>query len=143
MTFKEWHAAVMLAGAAVMSGWVAVEVVQPGALERSVAEISTRLIWVIGYAVAFNIVAMIVVAILVGIVRREELRDEPADERDRLVDARAMRNGYLALSVAGAGCLLALALGLEPGLGAYALFAALMASGAVHAASQLVYYRLG
>ncbi|OYW12889.1 MAG: hypothetical protein B7X02_03250 [Rhodospirillales bacterium 12-54-5] len=44
-----------------------------------------------------SIVAVIATTILVSIVQRSELKDERSDERDRLVNGKAMRNGYFAL----------------------------------------------
>jgi formate/nitrite transporter FocA (FNT family) len=113
------------------------------ALEPTVAQVSRTLLWAIAAMVVFNIVGTIVVTILVSIARREELKDEAADERDRAVQMRSMRNAYVALSIGAAGSLLLLALGFDPILAAYALFSALMLAGATDSASQLYYYRFG
>jgi formate/nitrite transporter FocA (FNT family) len=143
MTFKEWNAASMLAGQALVTAWLVDDAMRAGALERSVAQVSRTLMWATAAMVAFNIVATIVVAILVSIVRREELKDEAADERDRAVQTRSMRNAYIALSTGAACSLLLLALGFDPVVAAYALFSALMLAGATDSASQLYYYRFG
>jgi formate/nitrite transporter FocA (FNT family) len=143
MTFKEWNAAIMLAGQALVTGWLVNDAMRVRALEPTVAQVSRTLLWAIAAMVVFNIVGTIVVTILVSIARREELKDEAADERDRAVQMRSMRNAYVALSIGGAGSLLLLALGFDPILAAYALFAALMLAGATDSASQLYYYRFG
>jgi formate/nitrite transporter FocA (FNT family) len=143
MTFKEWSAMSMLAGQALVTAWLVDDAMRAGALGRSVAQVSRTLMWATAAMVAFNIVATIVVAILVSIVRREELKDEAADERDRAVQTRSMRNAYIALSTGAACSLLLLALGLDPVVAAYALFTALMLAGATDSASQLYYYRFG
>jgi formate/nitrite transporter FocA (FNT family) len=143
MTFKEWNAAIMLAGQALVTGWLVNDAMRVRALEPTVAQVSRTLLWAIAAMVVFNIVGTIVVTILVSIARREALRDEAADERDRAVQMRSMRNAYVALSIGAAGSLLLLALGVDPILAAYALFSALMLAGATDSASQLYYYRFG
>jgi len=143
MTFKEWNAAIMLAGQAVVSGWLVNDTMRARVPGPTVAQVSRTLLWAIAAMVVLNIVGTIVVTILVGIARREVLRDEAADERDRAVQTRSMRNAYIALSTGAAATLLVLALGFDPVLAAYALFTALMLAGATDSASQLYYYRFG
>jgi hypothetical protein len=82
-------------------------------------------------------------SILVSIARREEFKDERADERDQAVGLRGMRNAYFVASIAGVVTLFCLAFGVNPGGAAYALFGGLMLAGVVDAASRLVYYRIG
>jgi ABC-type polysaccharide/polyol phosphate export permease len=143
MTFKEWNAAIMLAGQALVTAWLVNDAMAARALERSVSEVSRTLMWATAAMVVFNIVATIIVTILVSVVRREALKDESADERDRAVAARSMRNAYVVLSIGAACSLLLLALGFEPVVTAYALFTALTLAGATDSASRLYAYRFG
>jgi hypothetical protein len=143
MTYKEWVAAIQIVSAVVITGWLAAEAMGPGIGEGTVTSVAMRLLWAIGAVIVFNIVVTIVVTILVSIARREELKDEKADERDRAINASSARNGYVVTSIAAAAGLVALAFGADPVLGAYALFGAPMLGGVVTAASQLYYYRIG
>ena len=142
MTHKEINAWVMVLGALVISAWVAVDAIS-GGVPPSLPEAAWKMVWAIGYVIGFNIVAVIAGVIVVSIVQREAVKDERADERDRLVASNAMRNGYFVLSVGVAGVLVLQALGLPAELGPYALFGISMLAGGVFAASQIVYYRLG
>jgi hypothetical protein len=101
------------------------------------------MLWAIGWSIGLNIVAVIIGVIAVSIVQREEVKDERADERDRLINGKAMRNAYFVLSLGVLGVLIWQALGLDAALGPYALFAMSMLAGVVFAASQIVYYRFG
>lgn len=141
MTYKEWEAVVQIAGAAVIGAWVLFEAVTSPA--SSVAEVAARLLWAILFVVLFNIAAIIVITILVSIARREEFKDEKADERDKAVGSKGMRNAYLVASIAGVASLFPLALGYDPVVTAYVLFGGLMLAGVADAASRLVYYRIG
>ena len=72
------------------------------------------------------------------------IRDsEKADERDKLVSLRAMRNGYVIASLAGIASLFTLAFSANPAQAAYILFFGLMLAGVVDSVSRLVYYRIG
>lgn len=141
MSYKEWEAVVNVLGAIVIGAWVIFEAVTDPA--SSVAEVAARLLWAILFVVLFNIAAMIVMTVLVSIARREEFKDERADERDKAVSLRSMRNGYVVASIVGAASLFPLAWGNDPAVSAYALFGGLMLAGVVDAASRLVYYRIG
>ena len=143
MTFKEWTAVIQLLSGAAVAAWLGMEAMGGGIADGTVAGVAMRLLWAIGAVIVINIVAMIVIAILVSIARREEFKDEAADERDRLVAARGSSNGYLVTSVAAALGLAALAFGADPVIGAYVLFGAPMLGGLTDAASRLVYYRIG
>ena len=141
MTFKEMNAAVMLLSTLVISAWVLVQAGgDPGA---TVPEVAARLCWAMLASVVFNIVAAIVFAILVSIAQGRELKDEPADERDRAVGARAMRNAYVVASAGGAGGIFLWAFGFDVTTGIHVLFGGLMLAGATDALSRLVYYRIG
>lgn len=141
MTYKEWEAAIMVLGAAVISIWVTYQAINSPL--HQLDALAARLVWAIAYVVLFNIAATIVVTILISAARREEFKDERADERDRFVGARSMRNGYLICSIGGAGSLLLLAIGAEPTIAIYVLFGGLMLAGAADAVSRLYYYRVG
>jgi hypothetical protein len=141
MTFKEMNAAVMLLGAVVISAWVLKDAIGDPTL--TLPAVATRLCWAILASIVFNIVASIVFTILISIAQGREFRDEVADERDRLIGAKAMRNAYVVASLAGLAALIVWALGYEVTAGVYVLFGGLMLAGAVDAGSQLVYYRIG
>lgn len=141
MTYKEWNAVIMIAGSAIIAVWVIFESMTNPAV--GAAAIAGRLVWAIGLNIVLNIVLVIAMAILVSIARREEFKDERADERDLAVNARSMRNGYFIASIAGLVCLIVFAMGADPGLALYTLFGGLMLAGVADAASRLVYYRIG
>ena len=143
MSFKEWEAAIQIVSALVVTIWLVADAMGPGIGDGTVASVAMRLLWAIGAVIVFNIVVIIVVAILVSIARREEFKDEKADERDRAINAASSRNGYIVTSIGALAGLIGLAFGLDPVLGAYTLFAAPMLGGFVAAASQLYYYRIG
>lgn len=142
MSYKEVYAAVMLLSAVLISAWIAFDTAANGFAATS-SEAAVRMLWGVGYTVAFNVVAMIVAAIVFSIIQREELKDERADERDRIVASKAMRNGYFVLSVGVLGVLIWQALGLGAAHVPYALFGISMLAGGVFAGSQLLYYRIG
>ena len=141
MSYKEWEAVVNVLGAVVIGAWVIFEAVTDPA--TSIAEVAARLLWAILFVVLFNIAAMILMTILVSIARREEFKDERADERDKAVGLKGMRNAYVVASTIGALSLFPLAWGYEPAVAVYVLFVGLMLAGVVDAASRLVYYRIG
>jgi hypothetical protein len=141
MTFKEMNAAVMLLGVVVVSVWVLRDAL--GTPDAALPEVATRLCWAIGASIVFNIVAIIVFAILVSIAQGREIKDEAADERDHAVGAKAMRNAYVVASVAGLAALIVWAMGWEVTTGVYVLYGGLMLAGGVDAASRLVCYRIG
>lgn len=142
MTTKEISAVVMVLSAIAISAWVAWDMTH-GGLAATLSEAAWKMLWAVGYSIGLNIVAVIVGVIAVSIVQREEVKDERSDERDRLINGKAMRNGYLVLSVGVLLVLIWQALGLDAVLGPYALFAVSMLAGATFAVSQLVYYRMG
>jgi len=143
MTFKEWTAVTQIVGVIIVGLWLWRDVGTDPAAFATVNGAASRLVWLVAIAIAFNIAAIIVVTILVSIARGRELKDEPADERDDWVAARASRNGYVVTSLAAAVALVMLAFGTDPVLAAFALFGAPMLGGATDAVSRLVYYRIG
>lgn len=142
MSYKEWTATVQVVGVAIMAIWLAMDISAGGAGLGMAAQ-AMKLIWAIGAAIVFNIVAIIVVTILVSIARREQLKDEQEDERDRAVTGKSYRNAYVVMSVLCALSLVALAFGADPSLALYALFVAAFLGGATDALSRLIYYRIG
>ena len=142
MTQRELEAWVMVLGAIVISGWVWWDSSRNG-VPGDLSGAAWKMVWAVGYTIVFNIIAMIVGNILFAIVTGgRELADEKADERDRLINSKAMRNGYFVMSIGVLGVLIWQGLGLPPTLGPYALFGICMLAGAIYAASQLVYYRI-
>jgi hypothetical protein len=142
VTFKEWTAIVQLAGVVAVGVWLALDTAGGGAA-GDVAAVATKLLWAVGAAIVFNIVAMIGAIIIGSIIQGEEIKDEADDERDRQVTDRSLRNSSVVQSLAAAAGLFVLAFGGDPVLGAYALFVAPFLGGTVDAASRLLYYRLG
>ncbi len=142
MTLKQWNAVIMLVGQVLITVWLVGELAVAG-VALSVADVSARLLWAGAIMIGFNIVAAIVIAIIVAIATRGQVRDERADERDRAIYARSMRNAYFVVSIGGVVTLVLLALGHDPVLAAYAIFAGGMLAGAAGSLSQLIYYRVG
>lgn len=141
MTYKELNAAVMVASSVAIGAWVWWQaVVEPAPDAESVA---WRLLYAIGFNILINIALMIIATIVVSIAQREELKDERADERDRSISDRGMRNGYFAVSIGGLGVIIGLAMGFDASAAAYALFGALLLGGIIEPISRLVYYRVG
>ena len=141
-TTKEIQAGVMVVSAFVISAWVAWDATH-GGLAASLPEAAWEVVWAIGYSIGFNILAVIVSVIVASILQGEELKDEAADERDRMISDRSMRNAYFVLSIGVLGVLIWQGLGLDVVLGPYALFGISMLAGATFGVSQLYYYRMG
>ena len=143
MTQKELEAWVMVLSAIVISGWVAWDATS-GGVPGDVSGAAWKMVWAVGYSVLFNIIAVIVGHIVFAIFTGgREITDEKADERDRLINSKGMRNGYFVLSIGLLGVLIWQGLGLPPELGPYALFGISMLAGGTYAASQVFYYRFG
>jgi hypothetical protein len=141
VTYKELNAVVMILGGVGISAWVAWRAVSDPA--PNLESVAWRLLYAIGLNILINIVLMILATIAVSIAQRQELKDERADERDRAVTDRSLRNGYFAVSLGGLAVIVVLAFGHGPVVAAYALFAALMLGGLIDPVSRLVYYRIG
>ena len=141
MTYKELNAAVMILCGAGVAAWVAWQAVMVPAPDLE--SVAWRLLYAIGLNIIINIVLMVLATIVVSVSRREELKDERADERDQAITDRSMRNAYFAVSVGGLAVIVLLAMGQGPIVAAYALFAALMVGGLIDPISRLVYYRVG
>jgi len=141
MTYKELNAAVMILSGAGIAAWVAFQAATAPAPDLE--SVAWRLLYAIGLNIIINIALMIVATILVSIAQRSELKDERADERDRSISDRSLRNGYFAVSIGGLAVIITLAMGQGPIVAAYALFAVLMLGGLIDPVSRLVYYRVG
>ena len=143
MSFKEWTAVGQLVGQVIIVAWLVLDAMGGGVAGQGITEIAVRLCWAIVAMIGLNIVLTIIAVIVGSIIAREELKDEKADERDISIDAYSGRNAGYVTSSAAALALLALALGADPILAVYALFAAPMLGGATDSVSRLVYYRIG
>lgn len=143
MTFKQRQALIALAVQVLIAGWLVSDAARNPVLDANVTATATKLMWAKLAIVVVNIVVNIIIVIVVSAVRGQEFKDERADERDSAVNAKSARNAYYALSFAGLGTLLMLALGADPVIGAYVLFLALMLAGAADSVSKLIYYRIG
>jgi len=143
MSFKQWSAVVMLASAAIVGAWVIFDAVASGTPRTGVAAVAARLLWAGLAMIVINIGAVIATAIVGSIVTRAEFKDERADERDKAVYAKSMRNAYFVVSVGGLVTMFVLALGYDPSIAADTVFGGGVLAGAAGALSQLVYYQLG
>ena len=85
MSYKEMLAAVQLLTQVLAAVWLIYDATTGGFLGITVAQAAVKLLWVIGAVIGFSIFATIVATVLVSIARREEFKDEPADERDGLI----------------------------------------------------------
>jgi len=141
MSFKEMMAGVQIVGVFVVAAWLAWDAASGGLSGIGTAGVAIKLLWAVGGLVVFNIVGTIIATILVSLVQREVIKDEPADERDMAIEAKSLRNGGIATSIAAALSLIPLAMGAEANFAVYALFIAPVLGGAVNAAFQLYYYR--
>ena len=141
MTYKELNASVMILCGAGVAAWVAWQAVTTPVPDLE--SVAWRLLYAIGLNIIINIVLMILATIVVSIAQREELKDERADERDRAITDKGLRNAYFAVSIGGLAVIVALAMGQGPIVAAYLLFAVLMVGGLIDPISRLVYYRVG
>ena len=142
MSHKEMVAGIQLVGQVLVAAWLAWDLANGGLAGATVPSVAVKLLWVIGAAIVFSIVATILATIVVSMARREEFKDEPADERDVLIEARSQKwNAYVTSSLA-ALALVPLALGADPVMAAYALFGAPMIGGTVNAIYQIYAYRV-
>lgn len=141
MTFKEMMAGVQIVGVVLVGGWLAWDAATGGAAGLGLADTAIKLLWAAGALVGFNIVGTILATIVISIVQREELKDEPSDERDQTIEAKSQRNGGIATSIAAALSLIPLAMGVDGTFAVYALFVAPVIGGTVNAVFQLYYYR--
>ncbi|HEV7345833.1 MAG TPA: hypothetical protein VGN60_09420 [Devosia sp.] len=142
MSHKEMTAGVQLAGQVLVAAWLFWDLLAGGLAGATVTGVAIKLLWVIGAVIVFTIVATIVMTIVFSIARGEAFEDEPADERDLLIEAKSQKWSSYVTSSLAALALVPLALGADPVLAAYALFGAPMIGGTIHAIYQLYYYRV-
>jgi hypothetical protein len=139
MALKQWNAVIELSAQALITVWLLLN----AGNAHTIAEVATMLLWAGGTMIVLTIAGAIIVSILIGIARRDGRREDIADERDRLIFAKSMRNAYFGISVACLATLIVLAMGIDPIVAVYTLFGGGMLAGAVGSVSQLVYYRIG
>ncbi len=141
MGSREISAAVMVLGAVVISVWVAWDAMR-GGVPAEASAAAWKMLWAIGYSILFNIVVVIIGVIAVSIARREEVKDERADERDRMIDGRANTLGYIMLSFGVLAVLIMQANGLAANFVPYWLFGIAMIAGGGSSLAKLVLYRV-
>jgi hypothetical protein len=134
-------AGIQLVGQVLVTIWLVYDVLTGGLAGATVASVAVKLLWVIAAVIVFTMIGTIIMAIVMSVARREEFKDEPADERDLLIEARSLKYAGMVTSSAAALALLPLAFGMDATFAVYALFGAPMLGGTVNAALQLFYYR--
>lgn len=142
MSHKEMVAGIQLVGQVLVALWLVWDLANGGLVGATVAGVAVKLLWAIGAVIVFTIIATIVMTILVSLARRQEFKDEPADERDLLIEAKSQKWSAYATSIVAALALVPLAFGTDPVFAVYMLFAAPMIGGTVNAIYQLYYYRV-
>ena len=142
MSHKEMIAGIQLVGQVLVAIWLVWDLTSGGLAGATVVSVAIKLLWAIGAVIVFTIIATIVMTIVVSIARREEFKDEPADERDTLIEAKSQRWSAYITSALAALALFPLAFGADPVWAVYALFGAPMIGGTVNAAYMLYYYRV-
>lgn len=140
MSYKEWQAVIQIAGVVLVLGLLLAGVFGP--LADTPLEVARRLLWAVGAAIGFNVLATVVVSVVLTAARGEQFEDAPADERDTAIDTRSSRIAYAVTSAAAALCLVPIAMGADPLIAVLALFFAPLLGGVSHAAALLVYYRV-
>lgn len=136
MHLKQWNAVMELTAQALAVVWVLLNMGKATDLQSTAA----MLLWAGGIIVVMSVVGAITVSILIGMARRDGRREDRADERDRVIFGKAMRNAYVPASLAGFVTLIALAAGWDATSAIYILFFGGMVAGAIEAVSTLVYY---
>ncbi len=96
MELKQWNAIIELAAQLVITAWLVFNAGQA----QTVAAVAAMLLWAGGAMIILTILGAIVVSILVNIARKEGRRGDRADERDRAIYAKSMRNAYFFVSIA-------------------------------------------
>lgn len=142
MSHKEMIAGIQLVGQVLAGIWLVYDVMTDGLVGATVMSVAIKLLWAIGAVIVFTIIATIVMTIVMSVARREEFRDEPADERDVLIEAKSQKWSAYATSIVAALALFPLGFGADPVFAVYALFLAPMIGGTVNAVYQLYYYRV-
>jgi uncharacterized membrane protein YbjE (DUF340 family) len=141
MSTKEIEAVVTVLSAIVIGVWVWMGVAAKGFAPTASAA-AWEMLWAIGYVIAFNIVAMIVGVIVVSIAQREEVKDQRADERDKLINGKSMAVAYFLLAIGVLGVLIWQAVGIDGNLIPYVLFAISMVAGVGSAIAKFTLYRV-
>src|SRR5688572_23650537 len=92
MSAREWRAAILFVAQLAVSAWLVT--VAPAHAGETTAAAATAL-RAIAYAIVLTIIANIAAGIALGMVRQS--MQEPADERDRLINLQSTRNAYFVL----------------------------------------------
>ena len=103
-----------LVGQVLVAIWLVWDLLNGGLAGATVMSVAIKLLWAIGAVVVFSIIAAIIMTIIVSIARREEFKDEPADERDLLIEAKSQKWSAVATSIVAALALFPLAFGADP-----------------------------
>lgn len=103
--------------------------------------LGASVLWFIGAMIAAGIGAQIVVAILRGIMGAD--LDMTEDERDRLIEHRAMNAAFVALSVPFLGAMVALVLGHGPVAAILIILSGFVLAGLVADAWRFALHRWG
>ncbi len=135
MTFREKSAVAQLAAIAVVFGFFGYIGVRHQADAQTLRGTVGILMGITMGMIAVSIVSHIAIALYT--------RPEKPDERDRIVELRGHRNGYLAMGV-GVWCVLLLTVAQRPySTLCYAILGAFAVAEIIRLASQLYYYRVG
>src|SRR5215217_2529544 len=111
MSHKEMIAGIQVVGQALVTVWLIYDALTGGLVGATVMSVAIKLLWVIGAVVVFTIIATIIMTIVVSVARREEFKDEPADERDLIIEAKSQKWSAYTTSILAALALFPLAFG--------------------------------
>lgn len=105
--------------------------------------IGKSILWLMGAGVVLLIVGHIVFNIVYAIVKQESNPSFVVDERDKLIELRALRVAYYVLGAGFVGAMVALAMGQGVFVTFNILIASLLVSGLSESLTQLILYRRG
>ncbi len=105
--------------------------------------VGKSILWLIAGGVVVLIVAHIVFNIIYAIVKREPNPSFVVDERDKLIELRALRVAYYVLGAGFVGAMAALAMGYGVFITFNILIVSLLISGLAESLTQLYLYRRG
>ncbi|HFE39444.1 MAG TPA: hypothetical protein ENK06_13700 [Gammaproteobacteria bacterium] len=105
--------------------------------------IGKSILWLIGGGIVFNIIVHIVFNIIFAIADRDENPSFVVDERDRMIELRALRVAYYVLGIGFVSAMIALALGQGVLVTFNVIIFSFFMSGIIESLMQLFYYRRG
>lgn len=111
--------------------------------EEGAQLVGKSILWLIAGGIVFLIVAHIVFNIGYAIVKQEPNPSFVVDERDKLIELRALRVAYYVLGAGFVGAMAALAMGYGVFITFNILIASLLISGLAESLTQLFLYRRG